>query len=34
MSGSFGLLLARAVKFARDLYEHTWARADVPLVEL
>ena len=34
MSGSFSLLLAWAVKVARDLYERTWARAGVSLVEL
>ena len=34
MSGSFSLLLAWTVKFAHDLYERTWARAGIPLVEL
>ena len=34
MSGSFSLRLAGTVKFARDLYERTGARAGVPLVEL
>ena len=34
MSGSFSLLVAWKVKFALDLYERTWARAGVPLVEL
>jgi hypothetical protein len=34
MSGSFSLLLAWTLKLARDLYERTWARAGVPLVEL
>ena len=34
MSGSFSLFLAWTVKFARDLYERTWARAGVPPVEL
>lgn len=34
MPGSFSLLLAWTVEFARDLYERTWARAGFPLVEL
>ena len=34
MSGSFSLLLAWTVKFARDLYERTWAHAGVPLTVL
>lgn len=34
MSGSFSLLLARTVMLACDLYERTWARAGVRLVEL
>ena len=34
MSGSFSLVLAWMVEFARDPYERTWARAGVPLVEL
>jgi hypothetical protein len=34
MLGSFSLLLAWAVRFARDPYERTWANAGVPLVVL
>ena len=34
MSGSFSLLLARTVMLACDLYERTWARAGVRLVDL
>jgi hypothetical protein len=34
MSGSSSLLVTWTVKFARDLYERTWARAGVPLVGL
>jgi hypothetical protein len=34
MSGSFSLFLAWTVEVARDLYERTWSRAVVPLVEL
>ena len=33
MSGSFSLLLAWTVTLACDLYERTWARAGVGLVE-
>jgi hypothetical protein len=33
MSVSFSLLLAWTVKVARDLYERTWARAGVLLLE-
>ena len=34
MLGSFSLLLVWTVEFARDLYESTWACADVRLVDL